>query len=224
MASRAELEQLRKALNRLSVTAQAELAAQVAGLDPVATRRVLMAAYPQIVAEFGTASAALAADMVEAWASELGIRPSLVLSPGVVPDRATWGVSRAFGLPDPMGNLLLDADKLVKRPYRETVQQSAHASRAAWARVPSGAKTCSFCSMTASRGAVYRSSGSAGGDHKFHGGCDCQVVMVRGPEDFPDGYDPGDLFQSYQDARDGVEGRKTTSAILSQMRVITGSN
>ena len=58
-----------------------------------------------------------------------------------------------------------------------------------WARVPTGAYTCSFCIMLASRGAVYSKDtviapkehkGAIGGygQHAYHWGCDCIGVPV----------------------------------------------
>lgn len=67
-----------------------------------------------------------------------------------------------------------------------------------WARVPTGRETCGFCWMLASRGPVYRSSGTAGARgtqqsvvmktadgsfgkadmNQWHPNCDCKVVPV----------------------------------------------
>ena len=45
-----------------------------------------------------------------------------------------------------------------------------------FARVPTGAETCTFCLMLASRGAVYHTRKTAGEFRHFHRGCDCKVV------------------------------------------------
>lgn len=47
-------------------------------------------------------------------------------------------------------------------------------------RLPQGLETCDFCLMLASRGAVFLSKESAGGDNPdhFHRGCDCLIVAV----------------------------------------------
>ena len=62
-----------------------------------------------------------------------------------------------------------------------------------FARVTTGAETCSFCYMLASRGAVYHSRQTAGEFNHYHRRCDCKVVP--GFEDDQDaaiveGYDP----------------------------------
>lgn len=47
----------------------------------------------------------------------------------------------------------------------------------AFARVPTGLETCTYCVMLASRGFVYRSADSAG--HADHRGCNCLIVPGR---------------------------------------------
>lgn len=62
-----------------------------------------------------------------------------------------------------------------------------------WARVPSGAETCKFCLMLASRGFVYLSEQTAEGMYHGHPGCDCRIVP--GWEgDAVEGYDPDELY------------------------------
>lgn len=65
-----------------------------------------------------------------------------------------------------------------------------------WARVMTGAETCGFCSMLASRGPVFPSEKGARfvskrskrfdirEPKKFHDHCDCEVVLVRKGEDW----------------------------------------
>lgn len=227
MATKAELEQVRRALNKLTASALSDLTSVFASLktsDRVMVKRALAGAYPEILAEYGRASAALGADLVEAWASELGVRPRVMMASPLSAKQATGAVEWALTRPDPAASLDVLTDQFVKQPYRDTVQRSAHESGVAWARVPSGSQTCAFCLMTASRGAVYRTSATAGSDYKWHGGCDCQVVMVRNEADYPEGYDPGAALDLYLTARGNVEGNPTTNAILAEMRKITGDS
>lgn len=229
MATRAELDQLVRALNRVSGSARSDLRAALAGVDPedrAAVRRTLGILYPELLAVYGAAAAALAADMVEAWATDLAIRPEVVLAQPATPARAAGIADWALSQPDWQGNLDIVTDEVVKQPYRDTVQQSARRSRAAWARVPTGRETCAFCILAASRGAVYHTAQTAGADRKFHGDCDCQVVLVRGPQDFPEGYDPEELFDIYdtgtQVAKSHGHRKPTTKQILAGMREATG--
>lgn len=62
-----------------------------------------------------------------------------------------------------------------------------------FARVPSGAETCPFCVMLASRGFVYSRGGAMS---HYHDGCDCRIVpgfkltRIRG-------YDVAELYKQY---------------------------
>ena len=70
-----------------------------------------------------------------------------------------------------------------------------------YARVPTGAETCDFCLMLASRGFVYRSKASAGAVNHWHDGCDCRVAVGwTGME--VEGYDPQAIYDRWQDAID----------------------
>ena len=74
-----------------------------------------------------------------------------------------------------------------------------------YARVPTGAETCDFCLMLASRGFVYTSEATAGAiklDH-YHSGCNCRVVCQwddGGVED----YDTDAIYGRWQDAIDAL--------------------
>lgn len=74
-----------------------------------------------------------------------------------------------------------------------------------FARVPTGAETCTFCLMLASRGAVYHTRKTAGEFRHFHRGCDCKVLA--GFEDDPDaelveGVRPDELRDLYKQFRE----------------------
>ena len=84
-----------------------------------------------------------------------------------------------------------------------------------FARVPTGAVTCSFCMMLASRGWIYASEKSAGAFDRYHAHCDCQVVpsWASKPAGIA-GYDPEALKERYvngefeEDTRKRSGGRK----------------
>lgn len=99
------------------------------------------------------------------------------------------------------------ADYEVKRSAGECVKANAARDplRPKWARVPSGAETCGFCLMLASRGFAYASERSASekaeGGH-YHPNCDCRIVpgfegMVA------EGYDPDELYRQWKEAEAG---------------------
>lgn len=73
------------------------------------------------------------------------------------------------------------AGQIVRNTARLTIENSAVAdpTRPRYARVPSGAKTCAFCVMLASRGFAYSTEKSAGGeDEKYHNDCDCMIIPM----------------------------------------------
>ena len=69
-----------------------------------------------------------------------------------------------------------------------------------YARVPTGAETCDFCLMLASRGFVYQSESTASATH-VHSSCDCRVVPGwNGME--VEGYDTQAIYDRWQDVID----------------------
>lgn len=227
MATRDELELARRALNRLSGKARADMSALLTEIDLTAAAAAPQAArvFTAVVQEYGTAAAALGADMAEGWASTLNLRPQLTIASALAAADATALTGWALTQPAAMASLAALTDQFVKQPYRETIQDTAHRSRAAWARVPMGRETCAFCIMAASRGAVYRTDKTAGSDRKFHGDCDCQVVLVRGPEDYPEDYAPEAYLDIYSRgvgaAMDQGAKAPTTKQILAGMREVS---
>lgn len=71
-------------------------------------------------------------------------------------------------------------DRDIMSSGRRVIRQSGlrDKRRKAWMRI-TGPHPCSFCAMLASRGAVYKSEKSAGGDgNMYHANCHCHVVPV----------------------------------------------
>ena len=192
----------------------------------MAVRRALEGPWLDLIEVFGTQAGLLAADVFEMWADELGLGPVVRVAEGVDPARASARLGWALGRADPAAAAALLLDELVKQPYRSTVQNSAHASGAAWARVPTGAETCKWCLMLASRGAVYHSRDLARlgtNGKKYHGNCNCTPALVRGPEDYPDGYDPDALYDRYLLARNDADSANPKK-ILAAWRAADGGN
>ena len=86
-----------------------------------------------------------------------------------------------------------------RRVYR---QRRRGWREAGYMRVPTGDSTCAWCIMLASRGPVYYTEESAGGDqyHKgeldhFHPFCDCEIVSGFSGDAMLDGYD----WHEYED-------------------------
>ncbi|VEH01065.1 Uncharacterised protein [Slackia heliotrinireducens] len=72
-------------------------------------------------------------------------------------------------------------DEYVKFQARDTIRRNAARDRnARYARIPDG-KACDFCRMLGSRGFVYHSEASAGGDDQYHPFCNCQLAVCFDP-------------------------------------------
>ena len=71
-----------------------------------------------------------------------------------------------------------------------------------YARVPTGAETCDFCLMLASRGFVYQSEGTAAAGHT-HSSCSCRCVPGWDGMEVED-YDPRSIYDRWQDAIDAL--------------------
>lgn len=111
-------------------------------------------------------------------------------------------------------------DYEAKRAAAECVERNARRDplKPKWARVPSGAETCPFCIMLASRGFVYHSEKSAGRAGHYHPNCDCRVVPGFEGDDV-EGYDLDGLYRSYVDSLAGGQLKlKTVSRSTSHVR------
>jgi len=220
VATLAQIRQIEAALRGLSARAQREFLALWTNTEPGYRRtRLVYDYFPALIERYGSAAAVLGADVFEAEAVEMGIKPRVDLVPGVNAERASARLLAELNATTTLASSLALVDELVKQPYRSTFQDSAIASGAGWARVPRG-DTCAFCIMLASRGGVYKTSDIAEFGYsgkKYHGECDCVPVLVRDEGDYPSGYDPDALYDKYMSARDQA-GSGDTRRILASMR------
>lgn len=94
----------------------------------------------------------------------------------------------------------LAADE-VKRLANRTTTDNCVRDGKRYARVPTGAETCGFCIMLASRGFVYHSRETAGEFDHYHRSCDCKVIGDLDELTEVEGYDPDALYDLYSEAR-----------------------
>lgn len=221
MVDRAALEQYRSNNNELSALVRDALEDFFLSLDlskPDVARDALLEFTPALTAQYGDVAAVLAADYYEEMrgaSGDVGKFSASLAKPvsGAAVESQVRYLAGHLWTPAPaaiLGPLLTSVDKYVKQPGRDTIAANATREGARWARVPSGAKTCSFCLILASRDAVYATRQSAGdarglgkGDD-YHGGCDCSVVRISKSSDYPEGYLPDDYYRLYMDAVDGT--------------------
>lgn len=222
--SAAEVRQVMAALDRLSGAARADWATVWVQLgDPTRAEvtQALRESWRGVIEQYGDMAATLAADLFEDQAEGMKLSATTKLADGIIPDQADSNLEYAARQPNASGVMGIALDRLVKQPFRRTFQESAWASKAGWARVPTGPEPCQFCLMLASRGGVYHSQqiaklGLTG--HEYHGDCGCVPVLVRNPSDYPSGYAPDALYNIYSSAAEQVGNRFDTRAILAQMR------
>lgn len=107
----------------------------------------------------------------------------------------------------------------LRRDYEANIVRGTNPpSRYRWTRVTVGA-SCAFCVMLASRGAVYLSRESAGGEsRKFHDDCDCVVLPFSDSGDIR-GYE--DTLRAcndaYYNARAAIEGDELPDELVQRI-------
>lgn len=212
MATRADVELLRSANRGVVALATRDLQAFWSSLNldrPEAARDALLRFIPTLVARYGEAAATVAADWYDDLRASARVggsyRARIVDADEVAPVRATRYAAGHLFTSAPVGTLdyLTTAiSALVLQPSRDTLVRAAGGDpgRPRWARVPSGAETCAFCLVMASRGFVYRTAESAGDRNRWHGKCDCQIVPDWSDDPRLEGYDPDALYAKYEEA------------------------
>jgi hypothetical protein len=208
---RAYIDRFTQAINQLSDESRAMLAEELAGIDmsqDVATIRDQAIEIMQKWCGGATDMVALLAAEFYSGLREIEIGEAstpLALS-GRVPEATSESV-RAFAQHvvdgDPQGFVDLCLERLdyeMRVSAANTVIENGRRDRRKpkYARVPTGAETCDFCLMLASRGYVY--SSEVGASHT-HNGCDCRVVPSWGGSKV-EGYDPKAIKERWQDAID----------------------
>lgn len=234
MATPAEAAAYRDAQRDVVALAHADLVRWWRDLDvsdPRAAVAALEAFVPELVAAYGDMAAVVAADWYDMLREQAAVsgafRASLAgtVPTGQVQASARWAAGPLFAeTPDSDKALQLLAgtvQRLVQQGGRDTLARNTlqDPAKPRWARVPHG-KTCAWCRMLASRGAVYLSARSAGRWNKWHDRCDCQPVPVWQGQALP--YDADGLLQEYMDARAKAGG--DPRAITAQMRKDLGIN
>lgn len=210
MIPRKQFDAYNESVARLSGGAAAQVEAEVlayCSANPDATvaecREFAKASMAGAVQVYGEAASALAAEWYDAQADGSGRRlPSAVTSAVYVPekvDEVARYQARKLASGDVRGFARACgeyASNDVLRSLNETIIENVGRDKGEgvrFARVPTGAETCSFCYMLSSRGAVYHSRKTAGEFKHFHRRCDCKVVPgfeADQDAEIVEGYDP----------------------------------
>lgn len=199
-------------LNTLSNAAKKAIADQIAMIqyDGIADlRNKLIEILEPYFANATDIAAEYAAQMYnDAREYALGKRLDLIPESGRIPE-ATEGAIRSFvGELDEKGieriiELLQERmDYEIKRAagYATSDLAMKDSAKPRFARVPTGAETCQFCIMLASRGFVYHSKKSAGALDHWHPNCDCRIIPGFFGYTEVDEYDPDKLYRQWKDS------------------------
>lgn len=233
MADPAEVTAYSEAQRDVATIAAADLAAL---WETVETRdeAVTLAkeVFPELVQKYGPISSLIASDFYGQLRAGAGVGYGFVaglLDAAIEAEQARavagWGVGPLFesgvdftvSKPTSFDLLVNGLFRLVQQYGRDTIVQAVASDPAKprFARVPRGSHTCSFCTLLASRGAVYASSRAAGDMNKYHGFCDCQPTPIFEGETLP--YDRDLLHLLYLESREQADSNSTKD-ILAQIR------
>lgn len=124
-------------------------------------------------------------------------------------DRKTEGEATA-SIANSLGDFAFKAGRdAIQRNLNEEWRRRrgpATNGRLGFARVPRPGCACAFCVMMASRGFVYRTRETAGGDpaNRYHLGCRCAVVPMDSSDPVIAGYDESPYLEAYEQAREAL--------------------
>ena len=211
---RAAVDFLTEEINGISADAQARVLKVLQGIqwtpeNIAQCRDLVIQALASVMPTYTTMAAQASADFYDA-ARELVVGERMGAQ--AISDfdmRKTEGAVRAFVrfvLRDDVqtfnDQVLQRIDYEMKRSANMSVVENGRRDpkRVRYARVPTGAETCDFCLMLASRGFVYQSEGTAGAGHT-HYACDCRCIPGWDGMEVED-YDPRSIYDRWQDAVD----------------------
>ena len=212
---RAAVDFLTEEINGISADAQARVLEVLQGIqwtpeNIAQCRDLVIQALATVMPTYTTMAAQASADFYDA-ARELVVGEKMGAQ--AISDfdmRKTEGAVRGFVrfvLRDDVqtfnDQVLQRIDYEMKRSANMSVVENGRRDpkRVRYARVPTGAETCDFCLMLASRGFVYQSEGTAGAGHT-HSSCSCRCVPGWDGMEV-EGYDTQAIYDRWQDAIDG---------------------
>ena len=211
---RAAVDFLTEEINGISADAQARVLRVLQGIqwtpeNVAQCRDLVIQALAAVMPTYTTMAAQASADFYDA-ARELVVGEKMGAQ--AISDfdmRKTEGAVRSFvrfvldGRVDTFNDQVLQRiDYEMKRSANMSVVENGRRDpkKVRYARVPTGAETCDFCLMLASRGFVYQSEGTAGAGHT-HYACDCRITPGWDGMEVED-YDPRSIYDRWQDAID----------------------
>lgn len=210
---RAALDYLTSQINSISADAQSRVLRVLESVswtpeNVAECRELVVQALEQVMPTYTGLAAQASADFYDA-ARELSVgSPMGAAAYSGFDPRKTEGAVRGFVRFVLDGRVETFNDQVLQRIDYEMKRSAGYSMvengardplRPRYARVPTGAETCEFCIMLASRGFVYHSRRSVGAIDHYHAGCDCRIVCGFDGMDV-EGYDVDALYDRYLDA------------------------
>lgn len=184
--------------------------------DPLEARDELVETIPELVSQWSGVMAEQALVYAESM-----LNAPLALSLDIPWEKIIasirWAIAPVFGgepdVESARENLRGSVGRHMRQPARDQLIKAGSdpKSHYGWARVLRGEYDCAFCIVLASRGSskneatgLYTSKTSAGydvrevGGDRFHDFCDCEIIMVKSDEDYPEGYSPDKYYDMYK--------------------------
>lgn len=231
-----DVQQLARTQNRAGDVAERRLRAlwKRMPLDDLGTLEdALYQLYPRLVEESAEVASSAALEWYETQREAEGIAKaySPTMPAGLVDKEdaekivgaALRDLRAGVGRAKVLTRLTDGARKLISDAGRATTQHAAEhdPKTPRYARVPTGAETCAWCMLWASRGFVYKSEETAQ-FKRSHFKCDCQIVPSWDKRPRVRGYDSKRYERMYQQAVDDLadEGARTDDikTITARMR------
>lgn len=214
---REALDYVTREVNGVSAQAQQQVMRVLERIDwsdITAAREIVVQAVQMALANATTLAAQASADFYDASrVLSIGEPMGAVAISGYEPEK-TGAAIRSFVRFVDRGEVEKFNDQVLQRIDYECMRSAGNSMfrngaddtrHPKFARVPTGAETCDFCLMLASRGFVYSSEMSAGGvklDH-YHSGCLCRVVAGWDGDDV-EGYDTDEIYRRWQSSIDDI--------------------
>lgn len=150
------------------------------GTDAPAVEQALRDLLPALIDEYGTISAAVAADWYDDLRDDLGVGGRFQAIPADIPDVGAqslvgWAGSKSVDYATFQSLVEGGTQRRIANFARQTVTTSSirDPRSRGWQRVGVGACRDGFCDMLIGRGAIYSESGA---DFAAHDNCKCQAV------------------------------------------------
>lgn len=227
MVSRAEAERYARAEDRLDRELRGDILRvwrSIEGRSPEYMRDALLEVLPTLVDKYGEGSAVLAAEYFESLVPSSGAVLAPLTSGEAVraSTRAAAGALWTSAPSQTLNMVTASAVRHMRQAGRSTIHESTRrADGYAYGRVPDPG-ACSWCLMLASRGAVYATKRTAGGDgNDYHDECRCDPTPVPIGDAGALPYDVDALYEQYMKARES-SGGITDKEIAAEMRRMYG--